>query len=687
MRLGRHGGEHRQRLRRRGRGVAHQPAAGLLNIPRSAGSSDRHPKLGPPYAAAAGAYLIALTLLGVFPSWGIGIAILLLGGLAAWTYTVRRDKADLAAASWPALHLLLWATGSLASPLIALAAAWVVAIGRLRPKAAPVAAAVAALLPVLAEWLHAALPPLSSILRYELLIGLAAAYALVRRAKTADRTDRLAKPTAAAPAAVGSAGDAEVWARALELARRATDAHEAALWRADAEWQRAMLVARAASPGVPLAEPVVALEGTPYRWAIEEGLPQLVQPGRRELPVAWAAEMMIVPVDLPEGVLALAYSGVVPPGAEAAALEAGQHLSSLAALLRIRGDVAREDARVMAIADAAQRLPGEIEVDAFARQLAASLRQGTGAMGVAVAMGMDESGGGRILHVDDTGAAPVFAEAFGEGESRMALALKAGIDLSWDDLRRERDRLPLCTAGEGWRLPPRSAAIFPLMADGRALGAVAAWHPEPGRFGEKEMELLRLICNLAPMPLRSARAYEAMDQRAHTDALTGLPNRAAFEEKMVQMANVFDRYARPFGVLVLDVDFFKKFNDTHGHDAGDRVLQHVAKLIAASVRDVDLPARLGGEEFVVLLPETGVRAAAEVGERVRRAIESRPVMWHGRPLSVTLSVGAAACPDNTTVPAEVLKLADEALYRAKSGGRNRVALAPRVAGASIAHDS
>jgi diguanylate cyclase (GGDEF)-like protein len=643
------------------------------------------------------AYPLALVFPGFLTtnaSWPIYAGMLVLAGLAAWAYTIRRDKGDLVIAAWPLLHLILAATGygpheypaaGLMSPLIALAAAWVIVVSRLRPKAAPAAAIAAAVLVPLADWAMLYLTSLS-VIRYELLIGLAAAYGLARKTKAAERTDRLAKPTAAAPATVANVADGDVWARALELARLATDAHEAALWRADAEWVRAVLVARASSPGVPEGEAVVALEGTPYRWAIEEGLPQLVQPGRRELPVAWAAEMMIVPVDLPEGVLALAYSGIVPPGAEAAALEAGHHLSSLAALLRIRGDTEREDARVRAIADAAQRLPGEIEVDAFARQLASSIRQGTGAMGVAVAVGTDESGGGRILHVDDTGAAPVFAEAFGEGESRMALALKAGIDLSWDDLRREREPLPLCTLGEKWRLPPRSAAIFPLMVDGRALGAVAAWHPEPGRFGDKEMELLRLICSLAPLPLRSARAYEAMDQRAHTDALTGLPNRAAFEEKMVQVSNVFDRYARPFGVLVLDVDFFKKFNDTHGHDAGDRVLQHVSKLIAGQVRDVDLPARLGGEEFVVLLPETGVRAAAEVGERVRRAIESHAVMWHGRPLTVTVSVGAAACPDSTSVPAEVLKLADEALYRAKAGGRNRVALAPRVAGASVSYD-
>ena len=118
---------------------------------------------------------------------------------------------------------------------------------------------------------------------------------------------------------------------------------------------------------------------------------------------------------------------------------------------------------------------------------------------------------------------------------------------------------------------------------------------------------------------------------------------------MASLSSYFDRYARPFSVIALDVDFFKKFNDTWGHEAGDRVLQHVAELLRATVRDVDLPARMGGEEFVVLLPETTLRQAAEAAERIRRTLESKAVIWNGRPLSVTASLGVSACPDSTEV--------------------------------------
>ena len=546
-------------------------------------------------------------------------------------------------AAWPPLHLLLFATGSTDSALIVLAAAWVTMLGRAPSAVLGAGVAAAAVIVPAAQGLHPA-PAWTSLARYELLIAGAAGVAALRRmrpslaAAPVDEDDAPRKPEV-------TDDDAAALRTALEMVRRATDAHEATLWRADGEWRAASLVTRAAAPGVPLPDAVVPLEGTPYRWAVEEQLPQHVRRGKRDLPAPWAEEMLVLPVDLPEGVLALAYPGLVPPGADAAAVEGARHLATVHALLALRGGQEREDARVRAIAEAARALPGEIEVDAFARKLAALVRQGTGAAGVAVAVGPDEAGRGKMLHVDDTGPSPELAADFGEGDSRLAMALKHAVTLSYDDLRREREKLPLLTAGERWRTAPRSAALFPLVADGKALGGVAAWHPEPGRFGEKETELLRLLCSIAPLPLRSARQYQALDERAHTDALTGLPNRGAFEERLATLAHVFDRYARPFSLLVLDVDFFKKFNDTHGHDAGDKVLQHVSAILRQAVRDVDTPARLGGEEFVVLLPETTLRASADAAERIRRSIETRPVTWNGRPLSVTVSIGAASCPE------------------------------------------
>jgi diguanylate cyclase (GGDEF)-like protein len=624
------------------------------------------------------AYVAALFALRSFPEYGAWPAVIVLAALAGWAFT-RGSRAQAVLAAWPALHLLLIATGSLASPLIALAGVWAFLLLRDRSSWSAGAAVAAAVLVPLAGWLFGAPIEWMDLLRYALVFAAGAAGALVPTGarRPAPESEATAKP---APRTESAASDAELTEAAMELVRRATDAQEAALWKMEADEGAAQLRARAAPAGVAEPEWRVSLEGHPFRWAIDEQMPVHLQRGRRDLPSPWAAEMLLVPVDLPMGVLALAYPGVVPPGAEATALAAGKHLSALVSLLRLRADSSRADARTAALRTAVLSLPGELELEPFARQLAEAVRDGLGAEGAAVVLAPGVNGPfGRVLHVAaEEGRAPRAASEFGDGDSRVALSIKHGVDLSYRDLRSERDLVPLLAPGEMWVAPPRSAAIIPLVADGEPLGAVAAWHPEPSRFGAKELELLRDLRSIAPPPLRGGLMLDRVEQRASTDALTGLPNRGTFESRAATSGAYFDRYARPFSIMMLDVDFFKKFNDTHGHEVGDRVLKHVADLLRAGVRDVDLAARLGGEEFVVLLPETSLKQASDAAERIRRSIEARPLIADGRPLRITASVGVAACPECTTTTGDVLRLADEALYRAKAAGRNRVAVAPKI---------
>jgi len=127
--------------------------------------------------------------------------------------------------------------------------------------------------------------------------------------------------------------------------------------------------------------------------------------------------------------------------------------------------------------------------------------------------------------------------------------------------------------------------------------------------------------------------------------------------------------------LVLDVDHFKQVNDQHGHAAGDAALRHVAALLQTLLRRSDVLARTGGEEFVVLMPETGRDAAAQVAERMRAALQAQDLEWEGRRIPVRASFGIA-CSEQAHSDDALLQLADQALYAAKAGGRNRVALAP-----------
>jgi two-component system cell cycle response regulator len=162
-------------------------------------------------------------------------------------------------------------------------------------------------------------------------------------------------------------------------------------------------------------------------------------------------------------------------------------------------------------------------------------------------------------------------------------------------------------------------------------------------------------------------------EMAITDALTGLYNRRYMETHVGTLVDQAVARAKPLAVLILDIDYFKSINDTHGHDAGDDVLQDFAIRIRKSIRGIDLACRYGGEEFVVVMPETDMAVATMVAERLRRRIASEPfpIQKGARMIEVTISIGIAALGSGDDAAA-VIKRADQALYRAKRDGRNRV---------------
>lgn len=611
----------------------------------------------------------------------LGLALVAVA-LATWTVSSSNHVAARAAATWVALHAVVLASGGVRSPLLVLAAGWIVWVGAMRPAWQRQAAGAALAMLLGAELLTPDAYDLRGALSAVLLAGFAALVAPARR--RAEREPGAPAPddrTAARDPATPRTGAADrlLLEEACEVVRRATGAQEATLWRADGAG-RVWLVARAAdaSGDAEAGEDEVPLEGHPFGWPLQEGMHIRLERGRRALPTAWAQEMLLLPIAAPEGLIALAYRDAAPGDAEAAALRSQTHVSSLLALLAERATSRLAQRRIDALTAAVHTLPGELQLQEFGARLARAARDSTAADGAALVLWHDEAAAAEVLHVDAPGLAHGAGpgQRAGEGSARVTLSAKHGVLLTYDDLRRERDAIPLLAPGEQWSEAPRSAVLAPLVDGERTLGVVAAWSAAPAHFGAREVEFLRVLCSVAAPPLRGARQFEALDRQASTDALTGLPNRRSFEARHSAEASQFSRYARPFSLLVLDVDHFKRFNDTWGHEAGDRVLQHVGHLLRASVREVDLPARLGGEEFVALMPETSLGEAMEAAERVRRTIEQGSVVWNGRPLNVTASIGVAACPDCTLDPDRLLPLADAALYAAKAAGRNRVAPAP-----------
>ncbi len=163
-------------------------------------------------------------------------------------------------------------------------------------------------------------------------------------------------------------------------------------------------------------------------------------------------------------------------------------------------------------------------------------------------------------------------------------------------------------------------------------------------------------------------------EMAITDGLTGLFNRRYMETHLSTLVEQAASRGKPIAVMVLDIDYFKSVNDTHGHDAGDDVLREFSLRIRKSIRNIDLACRYGGEEFVLVMPETDMAVATMVAERLRRRIAGEPfsIQQGTGSLPVTISIGIAAIAAPTDTAAAIFKRADEALYRAKRDGRNRV---------------
>jgi diguanylate cyclase (GGDEF)-like protein len=168
---------------------------------------------------------------------------------------------------------------------------------------------------------------------------------------------------------------------------------------------------------------------------------------------------------------------------------------------------------------------------------------------------------------------------------------------------------------------------------------------------------------------------DSCEEAAFTDHLTGLANRRRFERQLEREVARTRRYGRPFCLLMLDIDHFKLVNDTYGHEAGDEALRRLANALQAGTRGIDTAARIGGEEFALVLPETDRVRGCEVAERLRQAIKETDIPAAGR---ITVSIGLAECTGAYSDVRELFAAADAALYEAKRAGRDRVSCAPRA---------
>ncbi|CAN5793846.1 hypothetical protein BH18ACI4_BH18ACI4_08390 [soil metagenome] len=186
---------------------------------------------------------------------------------------------------------------------------------------------------------------------------------------------------------------------------------------------------------------------------------------------------------------------------------------------------------------------------------------------------------------------------------------------------------------------------------------------------------LDLLLSLARTLLDFKAHLDTCEEEAFTDHLTGLANRRRFERQLEREVSRTLRYGHAFCRLLLDIDGFKQVNDSHGHEAGDEALKNLARVLQEGTRGIDLAARIGGEEFAVLLTETSLGRAMDVAERLRAAIKAAQIPVVGQ---IAASFGVAECPSSAQTARELLAAADAALYEAKRQGRDRVTVAPKV---------
>jgi diguanylate cyclase (GGDEF)-like protein len=214
-----------------------------------------------------------------------------------------------------------------------------------------------------------------------------------------------------------------------------------------------------------------------------------------------------------------------------------------------------------------------------------------------------------------------------------------------------------------------SLIAVPLTYKGEIIGVIEAINKMNGNFNSSDLEMLQYISTQSAIAIKNAELYDM----ANKDGMTRLYINKYFKERLQEEFSRSNRYKRPLSVVMFDIDNFKNFNNTYGHQAGDLVIKEVAKVITSSSRSIDIPCRYGGEEFAIILPETSREDAMIVVERIRQKIEGIDIKYNDSSLQLTVSGGLATIPVlSPNNIEEFIEMADKALYQSKKNGRNRI---------------
>ncbi|UCC82694.1 MAG: sensor domain-containing diguanylate cyclase [Gemmatimonadota bacterium] len=459
----------------------------------------------------------------------------------------------------------------------------------------------------------------------------------------------------------------------LESLRLALGGERACLWvLSEAADRLQAALCTPESEGTPLE---VLLHGHALGWVVVEGVS--LRASRRDIfreaPDGW---VVAAPVSERRGervgCVAMEFGGVprldAPRALELAAELTGRLLGDVRATEAALGDVQKYEELYGAIHD----LDRELDLGELAAGVARRARSVAGARGAVVASWDPTAKQGEIVATEGDVPRKLSGARLDGESSFLGLAVSNATVLPRDDLTGGQ-RFPLYV--DGVASMAGSAIIVPMIVDGDAIGALAVEYEAPRGYIERDLERLKVLALFVGPAFRNAVEFGEVKQLSLTDTLTGLPNRRSTERVLASTIAVAERTGSPFAVAVADVDHFKRINDRYGHEAGDTVLQAVARVMRETIRPGDHAGRWGGEEYLVVLPATALEDAARAVERLRRNVELLQIDWEGRPLTVTISAGLTAYPELIRNAAAAVASADAALYKAKRAGRNTVAVA------------
>ncbi len=353
----------------------------------------------------------------------------------------------------------------------------------------------------------------------------------------------------------------------------------------------------------------------------------------------------------------------------------GRAIADLYDIVRSRAIVAHRNSKLRSMIRTATTLQGSRDPLALEEALARNACVVTGAQWTIIVRWDPVTRIGIPTHIGER--APEFGvRVTAKQGSLVGEVCRTGTAKGFPDAR------PLLASGEpvfdGAPLPEgtRSLLIVPLRRSDREapIGAMVFGHHERGALTSNDGHGANDLGTIAAGALETAWAVQEATERARTDPLTGMPNRRAFDEVLARLMGETDRYGGGMALVMVDIDHFKKVNDTYGHEAGDAVLVAIGQLLMAARRTTDFVARLGGEELALLLPQTDVAGAAELSERLRAKVEEMRVRTAVGEVRVTASFGIAMYLARSGTSGRVYERADKALYAAKHGGRNRVEL-------------